>query len=435
MKKRGSVLEWTGLFHVSPADIADIVGGFHSEMKRGLAGEPSSLKMLPSFVAKPRGSETGRYLALDLGGTNLRILAVELEGEGRFRIPAVDKVVVPGERMRGKGEDLFDFLAECILAFAGKGGEGNREDLRLAFTFSFPTEQTRVDAGRLLVWTKGFTATGVEGEDVVDLLTRSLRRKGAGFVRIVALVNDTVGTLAAKAYTDRTCDMGVILGTGTNACYVEETARITKRRGLGAGGEMIVNLEWGNFALLRRTPFDADLDRDSPNPGSQLLEKMVSGLYLGELARRVIRALMNEGLLFDGSSRDLFTTPYAFGTEHLSAIASDDFGVLARFGIGNLMENDRILLTEICRAIVRRSARIAGAAVAAVAAWMDPELKRNHTVGIDGTLFECYPGYPAHIRGALADALGPRADRVRLEPAKDGSGIGAAVIAAVVGAQ
>lgn len=435
MKNRISASELTGAFRVLPADIEEIVGGFHAEMRRGLAGERSSLKMLPAFVAKPRGSETGRYLALDLGGTNLRILAVELDGDGGFRVPAADRYAVPGELMRGKGEDLFDFLAGRILAFAGKAGAGPRDGLSLAFTFSFPTEQTRVDAGRLVVWTKGFTATGVQGEDVVELLTRSLRRKGAGFVRVAALVNDTVGTLAAKAYTDRTCDMGVILGTGTNACYVEEKRNITRLRDPGAGGEMIVNLEWGNFALLRRTPFDEDLDRDSPNPGSQLLEKMVSGMYLGELARRVIRTMMNDGLLFHGAGRDLFTTPYAFGTEYLSAIASDDPGVLARFGVGGPPENDRALLAELCRVIVRRSARIAGAAIAAVLTWMDPEMGRQHTVGIDGSLFECYPGYPGHLRGALADALGPRADRVRLEPAKDGSGIGAAVIAAVADAR
>ncbi len=425
--------ELTGTFRLTPADIAEIVSGFHAEMRRGLSGEQSSLKMLPSFVAKPRGSETGNYLALDLGGTNLRVLAVELEGAGKSRVLAVDKFVVPGALMCGKGEDLFDFLADCVLTFAGKVGAGSAGGLRLAFTFSFPTEQTRVDSGRLVAWTKGFTATGVQGEDVVDLLTRSLRRKGAGFVRIVALVNDTVGTLAARGYADPACDVGVILGTGTNACYSEEILRITKNRNLGAGGEMIVNMEWGNFALLRRTPFDLDLDRHSPNPGSQLLEKTVSGMYLGELSRRVIRALVNEGLLFPGAGRDLFATPYAFRTEHMSALAANDPGVLAAFGIDDPTENDRGLLADVCRAISLRSARIVGAALAAVITWMDPELIRPHTVGIDGSLFEHYPGYPGDIRGALADALGPRADRVRLELAKDGSGIGAAVIAAVAG--
>lgn len=31
------------------------------------------------------GKEQGRFLALDLGGTNLRVVLVTLEGEGKFK--------------------------------------------------------------------------------------------------------------------------------------------------------------------------------------------------------------------------------------------------------------------------------------------------------------------------------------------------------------
>lgn len=40
-------------------------------------------------------------------------------------------------------------------------------------------------------------------------------------VNVVALVNDTVGTLMAEAYRSPDTHIGLILGTGTNACYVE----------------------------------------------------------------------------------------------------------------------------------------------------------------------------------------------------------------------
>lgn len=39
---------------------------------------------------------------------------------------------------------------------------------------------------------------------------------------MLALVNDTVGTLMASAYTDQHTRIGLILGTGSNACYVED---------------------------------------------------------------------------------------------------------------------------------------------------------------------------------------------------------------------
>jgi hexokinase len=110
----------------------------------------------------------------------------------------------------------------------------------LAFTFSFPVELRSVASGKLICRTKGFTASGVEGKDVVALLTEALHRKEMVFIHVAALANDTVGTLMAKSYTDPACDMGVILGTGITACYPEKIARILKYQGYGASVEMIV---------------------------------------------------------------------------------------------------------------------------------------------------------------------------------------------------
>lgn len=43
--------------------------------------------MLPAYVfGWPSGKETGSYLAVDLGGTNLRVCLVELEGDGKFEV-------------------------------------------------------------------------------------------------------------------------------------------------------------------------------------------------------------------------------------------------------------------------------------------------------------------------------------------------------------
>jgi hexokinase len=93
----------------------------------------------------------------------------------------------------------------------------------------FHVEQTNIAAGRLIAWTKGFTAKGVEGEDIIILLNEALRRKNIHGINVVALANDTVGTLVAKSYADPACDLGVILGTGTNACYLEKLSNIRIR--------------------------------------------------------------------------------------------------------------------------------------------------------------------------------------------------------------
>lgn len=53
----------------------------------GLGNHGADMQMIPSFVTGvPDGSEAGTYLALDLGGTNLRVCEVSLKGDGTFTI-------------------------------------------------------------------------------------------------------------------------------------------------------------------------------------------------------------------------------------------------------------------------------------------------------------------------------------------------------------
>ena len=56
----------------------------------------------------------------------------------------------------------------------------------------------------------------------------------------------------------------------------------------GEEGRMCVNMEWGAFGDNGclddlRTEFDAAVDELSLNPGRQRFEKMISGMYLGEI--------------------------------------------------------------------------------------------------------------------------------------------------------
>lgn len=48
-------------------------------------------------------------------------------------------------------------------------------------------------------------------------------------------VNDAVGTLAGARYWDDDVMVAVILGTGTNACYIERMDAIPKLKGLTTG--------------------------------------------------------------------------------------------------------------------------------------------------------------------------------------------------------
>lgn len=332
--------------------------------------------MLPSYVGRPTGAEQGRFLALDLGGTNLRVLAVRLDGRGKAEITAVNRLAVPEAVMRGPGEALFDFLAQGVALFLEEHRLDPKEHRDLAFTFSFPVAQSAVNAGVLLNWTKGFTAAGVAGQNVVALLSDALRRKRIEEVSVTALVNDTVGTLATKSYADSSCDMGVILGTGTNACYPEKTGRLAKGGFPQPGKEMILNLEWGNFDKLDTNACDQALDRITLNPGRQRMEKMVSGMYIGELVRLILLDMTDRGILLDKKHRPVLAREHSVSSEQmsLSALGEDFF---AAIGIPDVSDRDRDAAAHVCRIVSRRSARIAGAALAAVVTWMDAHLEKS----------------------------------------------------------
>lgn len=102
--------------------------------------------MLPTYVfGWPSGEETGSYLALDLGGTNLRVCHVVLKGKGQFEVTQ-SKFRLTDEQKQVEGQELFDFCAECLNTFitdhfGGKDGEVHlEEEIALGFTFSYPME-------------------------------------------------------------------------------------------------------------------------------------------------------------------------------------------------------------------------------------------------------------------------------------------------------
>lgn len=45
---------------------------------------------------------------------------------------------------------------------------------------------------------------------------------------VVAILNDSTGTLLKGAYSDPDCVIGMIFGSGFNACYVEKVERVLK---------------------------------------------------------------------------------------------------------------------------------------------------------------------------------------------------------------
>ena len=55
--------------------------------------------------------------------------------------------------------------------------------------------------------------------------------------------------------------------------------------------DMVVNIEWPGFEShsFDSLQEDIDIDTESQTPGDQAFEKLTSGLYMGEIARRILK--------------------------------------------------------------------------------------------------------------------------------------------------
>ncbi|XP_010915190.1 hexokinase-2 [Elaeis guineensis] len=425
------------------------------EMHAGLASEGGSkLKMLISYVDNlPTGDETGLFYALDLGGTNFRVLRVQLGGkEGHVVKQEFEEVSIPPNLMVGRSSELFDFIAAELAKFVASEGEefhlpaGRQREL--GFTFSFPVKQTSISSGTLIKWTKGFAIDGTVGEDVVAELTKAMERQGLD-MRVSALVNDTIGTLAGGRYYDNDVVAAVILGTGTNAAYVERAHAIPKWHGLlPKSGEMVINMEWGNFrsSHLPLTEYDQALDLESLNPGEQIFEKLISGMYLGELVRRVLLKMAEEAALFGDSVPPKLEIQFILRTPDMSAMhhdTSSDLRVVGTklkeiLGISNTSLKTRKLVVEVCDIIAKRGARLAAAGILGVlkkqgrdsAARDGGEMQRT-VIAMDGGLYEHYTIFSNCLETTLKEMIGEEAAAsIVIKLATDGSGIGAALLAA-----
>lgn len=86
--------------------------------------------------------------------------------------------------------------------------------------------QHSLDVGILVTWTKSFNCPDVVNKDAVQLLRDALARRGDTKVKVIAVLNDTTGTLVQGATLDPDTAIGLILGTGSNACYLERADRV-----------------------------------------------------------------------------------------------------------------------------------------------------------------------------------------------------------------
>ena len=286
MKTPEEFLEENNFTVAEKIDRQAMIATFLSEMEKGLKGEPSSLRMIPTYVGVngkiPQGAKAA---VLDAGGTNFRSAVVSIPPtiEDKMNQP------MPGAKSDVTEDEFYGAFAEELKRVAPKATVK-----KYGWCFSYNCDATPELDAKLNCWTKGIRAPMIVGQYVGKEL---LKRLGGGEI---AIVNDTVATLLAAKATegDKTYSsyLGFILGTGTNTAYVEKNRNIVKLQGLDPSGSMIINAESGSFDKLAQSNFDKAMDQKTQDPGHNPLEKMIAGGYLGGVGLELYKAAAKAGL-------------------------------------------------------------------------------------------------------------------------------------------
>lgn len=304
--------------------------------------------LVTPVTALPTGKEKGKFLSIDVGGSNLRVGFIELTGEhpeppqnqpsrsstvGENVFAHVkrshDKNWPIGDHLKmDQAEDLFLWIGDCIAEVVRDALEEQSktdnitaplgDEILLGITFSFPMAQTSLSEATLLPMGKGFAITTDLNLGKMLLTgyarhcelsqTRSQSPDSPSSIlpriRVAAITNDTVATFASLAYAVKAAQnsrvaMGLIVGTGTNATVPMKIGELHPEKQkalpkLSPSDTVVINTEWTIRGtdkpmadLNIKTRWDAILDANSDAPGFQPFEYMTSGRYLGEIVRLV----------------------------------------------------------------------------------------------------------------------------------------------------
>eukprot|EP00210_Caulerpa_lentillifera_P004534 g4326.t1 len=267
-------------------------------------------------------------------------------------------------------------------------------------------------------------------------------------VRIAVICNDSVGVLAAGRYKDPRTEIGVVLGTGTNAACVEQIKQISKwSPGLDGNLLSAVNIEWGGFfsSALSRLNEDDVLDKSSHHPSQQLFEKMICGPHLGELSRIMISALFEKGVIFkdEGGVCNL-TQPYFMNSPAVCEIISDETSSLNKaantiernFGVKPNQADIRAI-KRMCEVVLERAGLLLACALSATIHHVrkgNRESRAPVVVAIDGSTFLKFDKFKNIIinetKRMLKLTYGNHYPSFQILSCEGGSSLGAAALAA-----
>ncbi len=243
--------------HYDQSTLNQISHNFLHQLQQAEQNNPTSLAFAKHQIPKNNLVDQNQpFQIIVIGGTNLTSSLATLTNSQLKLIPLSEETIQP---LTNK-QSLLDLISRHYHPDANL----------IALNFAFPlkpfTQNDLLD-GQLIKGTKEHTLSGLEGQNISQTIQHHLNSLHHKDIK-VSTANDTVCLAMAglQNYSSETL-IALVLGTGSNAAIFSNS-------------QTVVNLEFGNFKDFPQTQTLKDLDQNSDNPLSQLLEKQIAGGYL-----------------------------------------------------------------------------------------------------------------------------------------------------------
>ena len=371
-------------------DARSTIDLFLEQMQAGLQGK-GGLPMIPTYLMDVDRSKikTGvKRIVIDAGGTNFRSAIGYFDEKGEAVLEDLKNTMMPALDRELSKDEFYGQIATNIQRLLPKAQD-------IGFCFSYPVDMDRDIDGIVGKFSKGVKAPEVVGTRVGKETVAACKAID-GVDRKIVILNDTVATLLggmANTAEQFSAYLGYIYGTGTNVCYIEDTANITKVADLPRG-KMIINTECGGFSGFSMGDFDKAAIASTEDPTRQLFEKMTSGKYLSGIIYQALCAAYAEGMLQ--------------GPLHIEPFALKDVSEFLTKGefCCEFTQSEKDFFAEMCVELIRRAAKMGAIANAALAIASCTDKNLPVAIVAEGTTFHKLPYYRQFFEEYLTQILG-----------------------------
>lgn len=370
-------------------DCNPIINDFYEDMCK-----KKTLRMLNTYIFLKDSIKEGEFLALDFGGSNIRVSLYEVGKNIELRDTRSFSLRYEGIDYTTSEYSLSDIFQMAVDKM--KEIIDPSKTYLLGHTFSFATKTISKNSAQILELSKGFEIRETVGHDVNKVL-KEVIDKNELKVTPVAVINDCTATLLSGIMNSKNTIISSIIGTGHNMCFVN------------SDGE-VINMESGayNSQAIPLTQYDKKFLEMIPNEKEFLLEALIGGKNSVLLVKLIMDCIADNGLINP-------VLPITY--EMISTIMVKDLDELDEF--------QNCALKKVTEILYNRVAYLISCEIIAVLKYLKIT-NGTYNVVFDGSVYEKIPYVSKYLTDVL-DKLLPEEIKVTHNLNKNGSSMGAII--------